>query len=189
MGAGNFYNMQNLNNHTVDANTAAMATAKIWQLLQEVCDPEIPVLSIIDLGIVRDVRIATPAETGTEKLEIVITPTYSGCPAMDAISMDIRLKLLEHGYKNFTIAQVLSPAWTTDWMTEAGRQKLQAYGIAPPRLNKPAADKLFAVPENIQCPLCKSYDTSLVSYFGSTACKALYKCLQCKEPFDHFKCH
>ena len=181
--------MQTSNNDTTLANMPATSAA-IWKLLEEVCDPEIPVLSIIDLGIVREIRINALAEDGVEKIEILITPTYSGCPAMDAISMDIRLKLAEHGYKNFMVTTVLSPAWTTDWMTSAGREKLRAFGIAPPRLHKSSAsNNLFAGPENIQCPQCKSYDTSLVSYFGSTACKALYQCRQCLEPFDYFKCH
>ncbi len=158
--------------------------ASLWNLLQDVCDPEVPVLSILDLGIVRDVKL-----TGDE-VEITITPTYSGCPAMDAIKMDIRLKLIEHGYKNIQITSVLSPAWTTDWMTEAGKQKLKAYGIAPPNPTQIVCDtKLFAESEAIQCPRCNSYHTQLISRFGSTACKALYQCKDCKEPFDYFKCH
>jgi ring-1,2-phenylacetyl-CoA epoxidase subunit PaaD len=118
-------------------------------------------------------------------LGVFITPTYSGCPAMDAISIDIRLKLAEHGYKNVKITSVLSPAWTTDWMSEAGKQKLKAYGIAPPqyRSDKPG------LTENPPCPQCHSHNTKLLSQFGSTACKALYQCNDCKEPFDYFKCH
>ena len=147
---------------------------KIWKLLEEVCDPEIPVLSVLDLGIVRDVI------TADDETEIVITPTYSGCPAMDAISMDIRLKLLEHGYKKIKITSVLSPAWTTEWMTEEGKLKLNKYGIAPP--GKSAG----VLPH---CPQCGSADTKLLSQFGSTSCKALFQCNSCKEPFDQFKCH
>ena len=149
----------------------------IFALLQEVCDPEVPVLSILDLGIVRDVKI------NDEAIEVVITPTYSGCPAMDAISMDIRLKLIEHGYKNIKITSVLTPVWTTDWMTDAGKQKLEAYGIAPPKRGYNNEDEMPS------CPQCKSVDTKLLSQFGSTACKALYQCNDCKEPFDYFKCH
>jgi ring-1,2-phenylacetyl-CoA epoxidase subunit PaaD len=149
----------------------------IWTLLEEVCDPEIPVLSILDLGIVRDVKI------NNDEIEIIITPTYSGCPAMDAISMDIRFKLIEHGYKKIKITSVLTPVWTTDWMTKAGKEKLKAYGIAPPKFSKDSSDDL---PE---CPQCKSTNTRLLSQFGSTACKALYQCNECKEPFDYFKCH
>jgi ring-1,2-phenylacetyl-CoA epoxidase subunit PaaD len=149
----------------------------VFALLEEVCDPEIPVLSILDLGIVRDVKL------NEDEIEIIITPTYSGCPAMDAISMDIRFKLIEHGYKKIKITSVLTPVWTTDWMTEAGKEKLKAYGIAPPRFSKDQSDSL---PE---CPQCKSSNTKLLSQFGSTACKALYQCNDCKEPFDYFKCH
>ena len=150
---------------------------EIWKLLEQVPDPEIPVLSILDLGIVRDVKM------NGEEIEIVITPTYSGCPAMDMISMDIRFKLLEKGYKKIKITSVLSPAWTTDWMTETGKIKLNKYGIAPPKMS---SDKSDTSPI---CPQCKSADTKLLSQFGSTACKALYQCNDCKEPFDYFKCH
>ena len=156
----------------------------LWNLLQDVCDPEVPVLSIVDLGIVRDIKL------NGDEVEITITPTYSGCPAMDAIKTEIRLKLIEHGYKNVKITSVLSPAWTTDWMSEAGKQKLKAYGIAPPNPTQIVCDtKLFSESEAIQCPRCNSYHTQLISRFGSTACKALYQCLDCKEPFDYFKCH
>jgi ring-1,2-phenylacetyl-CoA epoxidase subunit PaaD len=153
---------------------------KIWQLLEAVCDPEVPVLTIVDLGIVRDVKVK---DNG---VEIIITPTYSGCPAMDAISMDIRLKMIEHGYKNVKITSILSPAWTTDWMSDAGKRKLLEYGIAPPQYRSAAAGNKE---ENIECPQCHSHNTKLLSQFGSTACKALYQCNDCKEPFDYFKCH
>jgi ring-1,2-phenylacetyl-CoA epoxidase subunit PaaD len=150
----------------------------IWQLLETVCDPEVPVLTIIDLGIVRKVEIEN------DKSIISITSTYSGCPAMDMIAMNIKMCLLENGYKNIEVKQILSPAWTTDWMTETGKQKLKQYGIAPPLKN------INHTPENgIECPQCNSKDTSLISEFGSTACKALYKCNTCKEPFDYFKCY
>lgn len=153
---------------------------KIWQLLEAVCDPEVPVLTIVDLGIVRDVKVK---DNG---VEIIITPTYSGCPAMDAISMDIRLKMIELGYKNVKITSILSPAWTTDWMSDAGKRKLLEYGIAPPQYRSAAAGNKE---ENIECPQCHSHNTKLLSQFGSTACKALYQCNDCKEPFDYFKCH
>ena len=153
-------------------------------ILQEVCDPEIPVLSILDLGIVRDILFQD------DEVEIIITPTYSGCPAMDTISMDIRLKLIEQGYRNVKITQVLSPAWTTDWMTEIGKEKLKSYGIAPPNLKQSVCNtELFSREEAIECPRCNSYHTKMISQFGSTACKSLYQCLDCKEPFDYFKCH
>jgi ring-1,2-phenylacetyl-CoA epoxidase subunit PaaD len=148
---------------------------KILSLLEQVCDPEIPVLSVLDLGIIRAINFHN------NQIEIIITPTYSGCPAMDVISMDIKLKLVAHGYKNIKITSILSPAWTTDWMTEAGKKKLAAYGIAPPQ---------YSTQKNIvACPQCNSHNTKLLSQFGSTACKALYQCLDCKEPFDYFKCH
>jgi ring-1,2-phenylacetyl-CoA epoxidase subunit PaaD len=157
---------------------------KIWELLEAVADPEVPVLSVLDLGIVRDVRLQD------DQVEVVITPTYTGCPAMDAISMDIKFMLIGHGYKNVKVTSVLSPAWTTDWMTEAGKQKLKAYGIAPPNAQQQVySDRLFGHDEAIQCPQCNSDHTHLVSQFGSTACKSLYQCDECKEPFDYFKCH
>jgi ring-1,2-phenylacetyl-CoA epoxidase subunit PaaD len=157
---------------------------KVWSLLQTVTDPEVPVLTIIDLGIVRDVIVED------DKVEIIITPTYSGCPAMDVISMNIRMALLQEGIANISIRQILSPAWTTDWMSEEGKQKLKAYGIAPPQYKQIVCEpELFGKEEAIQCPLCNSYNTKLVSQFGSTACKALYQCNDCKEPFDYFKCH
>ena len=150
---------------------------KIWLVLQQVCDPEVPVLTITDLGIVRDVKISG------EEVEIVITPTYTGCPAMDMIAMNIRLALIDNGYSKIKITSVLSPAWTTDWMTEEGKQKLKQYGIAAP-------NKKFVIPvDGVECPQCNSTNTKLVSEFGSTACKALYQCRYCKEPFDYFKCH
>ena len=160
---------------------------KIYAFLEEVHDPEIPVLSILDMGIVRDVIIEN------DELEIVITPTYSGCPAMDIIALDIKLKLAEHGYTKVKINYTLSPAWTTDWMTDSGKEKLRAYGIAPPVnsvINNDRLKKLlFEEEENIVCPRCHSLHTKLLSQFGSTACKALYQCDDCKEPFDYFKCH
>jgi ring-1,2-phenylacetyl-CoA epoxidase subunit PaaD len=161
-----------------------ISIAKAWQILETVCDPEVPVLSILDLGIVREVKI------NNETIEVIITPTYTGCPAMDMIAMNIRLALLENDYPNIQSTSVLSPAWTTDWMTEAGKQKLKSYGIAPPNARQQVCDdKLFAAAEAVQCPHCNSYHTSRISEFGSTACKSLYQCLDCKEPFDYFKCH
>jgi ring-1,2-phenylacetyl-CoA epoxidase subunit PaaD len=159
----------------------------ILSLLEQVTDPELPVLSVIDLGIVRDIRFTAP-EDGS--IEVIITPTYSGCPAMDVISMQIKMVLLEHGFKKVAVTSILSPAWTTGWMSEAGKEKLRAYGIAPPNpVQSVCHTKLFAEEEAIQCPHCQSYSTRLVSQFGSTACKALYQCNHCQEPFDYFKCH
>ena len=157
--------------------------AAVWSILETVPDPEVPVLSVLDLGIVRDVKCELPSATHPNGMvHITITPTYSGCPAMDAISMDIRLKMMEEGYANVKIISALSPAWTTDWMTETGKQKLAAYGIAPPSHSKQEGAPVV-------CPQCQSPNTKLLSQFGSTACKALYQCNDCKEPFDHFKCH
>ena len=155
----------------------------IWNLLEHVKDPEVPVLSVIDLGIVRSVKVEG------DKIEITITPTYSGCPAMDVISMDIRLKLIEKGYRNISIKQQLSPAWTTDWMSEAGKQKPKTFGIAPPNPKQQFCNEEMFRQEAVQCPRCNSYHTELISQFGSTACKAMYRCLDCKEAFDYFKCH
>ena len=156
---------------------------KVWQLLEQVSDPEIPVLSIIDLGIVREVKL------DNNEVEVVITPTYSGCPAMDMIAVNIKASLQEVGIDPVKVTTVLSPAWTTDWMSEEGRHKLKEYGIAPPL--KGAYDKsaLFGAERVVPCPHCNSSNTHMVSLFGSTACKSLYKCNVCLEPFDYFKCH
>ncbi|KAA9042077.1 phenylacetate-CoA oxygenase subunit PaaJ [Ginsengibacter hankyongi] len=154
---------------------------KAWKLMEDVYDPEIPVLSIIDLGIVRDIQLSNDA------IEIFITPTYSGCPVMDVISMNIRIALTENGFKKIKITQQLSPAWTTDWMIENGKEKLKAYGITPP-IGK-SFDKKYLEELKVECPHCHSLNTKLISQFGSTACKALYQCNDCLEPFDYFKCH
>jgi len=156
----------------------------IYSYLEEINDPEVPVLSIIDLGIVRDVRM------NDEELEVIITPTYTGCPAMDMITATIKIQLATLGFKKIKITQVLSPVWTTEWMSEEGKRKLKEYGIAPPNPKQQVCDqKLFAEAEGVQCPHCNSYHTHRISEFGSTACKALYQCDDCKEPFDYFKCH
>ncbi len=161
-----------------------ISAKEVWKLLEKVTDPEVPVLSVIDLGIIRDVK------TNREEVEVTITPTYTGCPAMDVISITIKMELLSNGFKNVTIKQVLSPAWTTDWMSEAGKQKLKEYGIAPPNTKQQVCrDELFAPDEAVQCPHCNSYHTHRISEFGSTACKALHQCDDCQEPFDYFKCH
>jgi len=156
---------------------------EIWSILEEVKDPEVPVLSVLDLGIVRSVT------TSDDAIAITVTPTYSGCPAMDVISMDIRLKLIEKGYRNVKIQQQLSPAWTTDWMREEGKKKLKAFGIAPPNPKQQFCTTEMFQQEAVQCPRCNSWHTELISQFGSTACKSMYRCLDCKEAFDHFKCH
>lgn len=155
--------------------------ARIYDLLQYVTDPEVPVLSVLDLGIVRDVVVSENKE-----VTVVITPTYSGCPAMDVIGMQIRMALAGRGFSKVNVELQLSPAWTTDWMSEAGKRKLKEYGIAPPQYSdKKALFEEDAVP----CPRCDSTDTELLSQFGATSCKSLYRCLNCLEPFEHFKCH
>jgi ring-1,2-phenylacetyl-CoA epoxidase subunit PaaD len=156
---------------------------EIWQILAEVKDPEVPVLSVIDLGIIRSITI-----TGNH-IDVVITPTYSGCPAIDVISMDIRLKLIEKGFRDIYVRQQLSPAWTTDWMSDEGKRKLKAFGIAPPNPKQQFCTTEMFRQEAVACPRCNSYHTELISQFGSTACKAMYRCLDCKEAFDYFKCH
>ncbi len=157
---------------------ATISKEQVWNWLQQVTDPEIPVLTIHDLGILRNVEV-----NDNGQVEVFITPTYNGCPAMDMISMNIRLALAEHGVNNVKITSVLSPAWTTDWMSEEGKQKLKEYGIAAP-------DQRFVIAaDGVECPHCNSTNTRPISEFGSTACKALYQCNDCKEPFDYFKCH
>ena len=167
------------------ADSQQLTTQKIWQLLAEVLDPEVPVLSILDLGIVRGVRVAG------EVVHVTITPTYSGCPAMSAIATDIRLQLLAEGYANVQIHNQLSPAWTTDWLSAEGRRKLEEYGIAAPVPGTASGHVLglFGKATAVRCPQCQSDNTRLLNQFGSTACKALYQCQDCREPFDYFKCH
>ena len=145
-----------------------MGVAGIWAVLKDVPDPEIPAVSILDLGILR----------GVEEQKVIITPTYSGCPATQFIEQNIREALDAAGYRHVAIETVLSPPWTTDWISEEGKRKLAAYGIAPPDLAKAAT-----------CPRCGSTDTEEVSRFGSTPCKAQWRCKSCLEPFDRFKCH
>src|SRR5581483_4906940 len=154
---------------------------RAFDVAATVVDPEIPVLTIADLGVLRDVTV----DDG--RVEVTITPTYSGCPAMNMIALDIRLALERAGFRDCNVKTVLSPAWTTDWMSEDGRRKLREYGIAPPQR---AANRrgLFGV-ETIACPNCRSEDTEVLSEFGSTSCKALWRCKSCREPFDHFRCH
>jgi ring-1,2-phenylacetyl-CoA epoxidase subunit PaaD len=163
-----------------------MTSEDVFEWLRDVTDPEVPALTILDLGIVRNVEVS--GDEQSPYVKITITPTYSGCPAMDVIAIGIRMALAGHGIKNIKIENQLSPAWTTDWMTDDGKQKLKAYGIAPP--NRKAFESLgLFEEEKITCPRCGSENTELVSRFGATSCKALYKCQDCKEPFEHFKCH
>ncbi len=153
----------------------------VW--LGEIPDPEIPVVSILDLGIVRDLKLVS-----SDEVTIIITPTYTGCPAMDIIAMQIRMALLGRGFKQVHIEMQLQPAWTSDWITEGGKEKMKAFGIAPPQRKSRDVLGLFEEDE-APCPKCNSRHTELVSRFGATSCKSLYRCLDCKEPFEHFKCH
>ncbi|MET0242324.1 MAG: 1,2-phenylacetyl-CoA epoxidase subunit PaaD [Flavitalea sp.] len=156
----------------------------IKNILGKIADPELPILSIVDLGIVRDITVNNGI------VEINITPTYSGCPAIDVIDLEIRATLEANHIKNYRLIRSLSPAWTTEWMTESGKQLLKDHGIAPPLpLQAVCETEYFQRDEAIACPLCGSYNTRMISRFGSTACKAQYQCNECLEPFDYFKCH
>jgi ring-1,2-phenylacetyl-CoA epoxidase subunit PaaD len=154
---------------------------RAWNAAATVVDPEIPVLTIADLGVLRDVAVTDG------RVEVAITPTYSGCPAVDMIGLEIELALEREGFRNPKVRTVLSPAWTTDWMSEDGRRKLSEYGIAPP-LAAASRRALFGV-QHVMCPQCGSENTEVLSEFGSTSCKALWRCVSCREPFDYFKCH
>lgn len=163
---------------------SAPATDKdtLWKIASSVNDPEIPVLSIHDLGILRDV------ELDGDTAVVTITPTYSGCPAMDNIADDLRIAFREAGYAGARVELTLSPAWTTDWMTEEGKKKLAEYGIAPPAgLSKDGGKVMLGL--SVKCPRCHSLNTRELTRFASTACKALYQCNDCHEPFDYFKVH
>ena len=157
---------------------------RAWDIAATVCDPEIPVLTIADLGILRNVAV-----TETGKAIVTITPTYSGCPAMDAIRDDLKTAFAKEGYQDVEVDLVLAPAWSTDWMTEQGKQKLQEYGIAPPTGKSHAARHAgpIRLTMAVKCPQCASLNTKELTRFGSTSCKALYVCQDCKEPFDYFK--
>jgi len=163
------------------ASSDAELRQRAWDAAAAVTDPEIPVLTIADLGVLRAVELIG------DRVEVAITPTYSGCPAMSMIALEIELALARAGFGETKVRTVLSPAWTTDWMSEEGRRKLKAYGIAPP-LASTSRRALFGV-QQVQCPQCGSEDTELLSEFGSTSCKALWRCKACREPFDYFKCH
>lgn len=155
---------------------------QIFKLLSEIPDPEIPVINIIELGILREVKFVD------DTCVVVITPTYTGCPAMKVIEDDIKIKLKEIGIDKVKVELVLTPAWTTDWISDVAKEKLRAYGIAPPDHTSVDKKVLLGKARELKCPLCGSKNTEMISQFGSTACKALYRCLDCKEPFDYFKC-
>ncbi len=162
--------------------TAPLRATRARQIAARVADPEIPVLTIEDLGVLRDVR---SDETG--RVVVDITPTYSGCPAMDAIRDDILLALTAEGFDDVEVRLVLSPAWTTDWMSEDGKRKLTEFGIAPPSGRAAHTQGPIKLTLAVKCPRCGSLNTREISRFGSTSCKALYECRACLEPFDHFK--
>ncbi|WP_282605262.1 1,2-phenylacetyl-CoA epoxidase subunit PaaD [Pelagibius sp. Alg239-R121] len=170
----------------MNAAAASHATtpeaAKAWAAAASVCDPEIPVLTLQDLGVLRDLQLDRDG-----KVLVTITPTYSGCPAMLVMETEILKALREAGFEKVKVETVLSPAWTTDWLSEAGREKLRSYGIAPPVRASSSRQALFGK-DSVDCPQCGSSDTERVSEFGSTSCKALYRCCSCAEPFDYFKC-
>jgi ring-1,2-phenylacetyl-CoA epoxidase subunit PaaD len=170
---------------TLDAPSADMF-ARARAALEAVTDPELPFLTIADMGILRDVRLAPDGAT----VEVAITPTYSGCPAMDVIALDITTALAKVGFPKVHIERVLSPAWTTDWLSPAAREKLRANGIAPPERDHGRAKgkRALFTQAPVACPLCGSAETERVSEFGSTACKASYRCRSCREPFQYFKC-
>ncbi len=190
---------ENVHPGNAQPGTERPTVAQLWGWLGELPDPEIPVVSIVDLGIVRDVAWS---EDDPQLARVTVTPTYSGCPATDVIGHQIRAELQQHGVKRVDLQVQLSPPWTTDWLTGKARQNLKDYGIAPPT-------ERAAVPGNplteslaglqiigqsglkpiLRCPRCNSAATEMISRFGSTPCKSLHRCLECLEPFDHFKCH
>jgi len=162
-----------------------ISKSQVWSWLEEVIDPEIPVLNVVEMGIVRKV------EFDSDRVIVYITPTYSGCPAMHAIEVDIHKKLKEKGITDFRVKTDFSETWTTDWMTDEAKRKLKEYGIAPPEASDPDEDFLTNLVEKqkkVPCPHCDSFNTKLQSQFGSTACKAQYFCNDCEQPFEHFKC-
>jgi ring-1,2-phenylacetyl-CoA epoxidase subunit PaaD len=158
-----------------------LTTSQAWDILGRVPDPEIPVISVTDLGIVRDVQVAE------EGVDVVVTPTYSGCPATEAIERSIREALSAAGARAVRVRQQLSPPWSTDWIAEDARERLRAYGIAPPGERSAGSEQAVTFVARISCPRCGSADTERLSQFGSTACKALYRCRACREPFEYFK--
>ena len=174
--------MNTVQNVTAAAKAGDSETERLEALLGQVTDPEIPVVSIRDLGILRDISLDGGQVT------VTITTTYSGCPAMSTIKADIRQTLSDAGYQDVLVKQSLSPAWTTDWMTAEGREKLREYGIAPPQKSVDGRCAVVSPGTAVVCPQCSSEHTECISEFGSTACKALYRCLECAEPFDYFKC-
>ena len=159
-----------------------MTKENILQLLSQIPDPEIPVINIRELGVLRKVEVVN------DEVIVDITPTYSGCPAMKMIEDDIVSLLKKNGFEKIKVNMVYTPAWTTDWLTDEAREKLRVYGIAPPEKTTLDKSSITGKPKSLACPRCRSKNVEMISQFGSTACKALYKCLDCKETFDYFKC-
>lgn len=166
------------------ASQRSSVEGRIWQVLSTVPDPEIPVLTLVDLGIVRHVELLAG-----DVVRVGLSPTYSGCPATDVIKGMVRRALSDAGFGCVELTEVLAPAWSSDWITAEGRRKLIEYGITPPAESVASPGRMWRVAPVIACPRCKSEDTLRVSEFGSTPCKALYRCNSCLEPFDYFKCH
>ena len=160
---------------------AAPTRESILEILDEVKDPEVPVLSVVELGIIRDVEVRG------DDVTVVVTPTYSGCPAMKIIEDDVLAALASHGITSARMRTIYTPAWTTDWMSDAAREKLRAYGIAPPGTATHGALVMLERRVSVKCPFCGSMNTRLTSEFGSTACKALHVCSSCQQPFEEFK--
>jgi len=166
----------------VSGAAASLSNAELWSILNEVMDPEVPVISIVELGIVRDIRAADDTVT------VTITPTYSGCPAMNAIEREVVRALKAHGVGRVELKTVFAPAWTTDWIAADAREKLRAYGIAPPSpVDHAAPVGIGRRRPSIRCPYCGSMETTLQSEFGPTACKSIHVCRSCRQPFEEFK--
>ena len=177
--------MQVSSSRSIAVTPSDAEDAKLWDVAATVCDPEIPVLTLEDLGVLRDTY------AGQDETVVVITPTYSGCPAMDTMAADLETVVQAAGYRNVRVVQVLRPAWTTDWMSEDGQAKLTEYGIAPPTGRTSAGHNSGPVrlALSVKCPRCSSLSTRELTRFGSTSCKSLWVCTDCKEPFDYFKVH
>ncbi len=194
-----------LSGNKMNAAIQQVSISDLWNWLETVVDPEIPVLTILDMGIVRRIEIRdngqltisdlegrtnanVPVNPENARLLVFVTPTYTGCPAMNMIGAHIRLELAAHGFSDVTVREVLQPAWTTDWIPESARHKLREYGIAPPE-QEARIERLLFSEVSVTCPRCQSRNTEKLAEYGSTACKALYRCKDCLEPFDYFKCH
>lgn len=174
--------------NAIDNSSIDTAEKQVWSWLNEIPDPEIPVLNIVELGMIRELEIKKLEESKILSIAVGITPTYSACPAVDLIKMQVQMKLSSHGIPDINIYEILTPAWTTDWMSDTAREKLRKYGIAPPNRKSKNPLALFEEDE-VPCPKCNSKHTKKIAAFGSTSCKALFQCEDCKEPFEHFKCH